>query len=192
MTRPRATAPVLARAAYARRTRRVAAASRLRDDSRELLAAEAVSWAEGHLFERRSVVREHELWRHALEVARGEFDLGRRAQKGNCVASVSAQATTRSRIAMCSRVNGRSCKPRATELARTRHCRRGSLEPTITDAGTSDRVGRHSEIADFITLFRGGAGTGKSFVLRRRAESNRSRRQRIRRSRTATPASHRP
>jgi hypothetical protein len=35
-------------------------------------AAEAVTWAESHLFERRSVVREHELWRHALEAARGD------------------------------------------------------------------------------------------------------------------------
>src|SRR5262249_54160928 len=34
-------------------------------------AAEAVTWAENHLFERRSVVLEHELWRHALEAARG-------------------------------------------------------------------------------------------------------------------------
>ena len=30
-----------------------------------------LSWAEAHLFERRSVVREHELWRHALEAIRG-------------------------------------------------------------------------------------------------------------------------
>ena len=31
----------------------------------------SVAWAEEHLFERRSVVHEHELWRHALEHARG-------------------------------------------------------------------------------------------------------------------------
>jgi hypothetical protein len=34
-------------------------------------ASEALDWAEAHLFERRSVVREHELWRHALAKARG-------------------------------------------------------------------------------------------------------------------------
>ena len=34
-------------------------------------AAAALSWAEEHLFDRRSVVNEHELWRHALEFARG-------------------------------------------------------------------------------------------------------------------------
>ena len=34
-------------------------------------AAEAVDWAEAHLFDRRSVVQEQELWRYALERARG-------------------------------------------------------------------------------------------------------------------------
>lgn len=35
-------------------------------------AEQAVAWAEEHLFERHSVVREHDLWRHALEHARGQ------------------------------------------------------------------------------------------------------------------------
>ena len=35
-------------------------------------AEQAVAWAEEHLFDRRSVVREHELWRHALEHARAD------------------------------------------------------------------------------------------------------------------------
>ena len=40
-------------------------------DAPKMTAAEAVTWAEDHLFDRRSVVREQELWRHALEHARG-------------------------------------------------------------------------------------------------------------------------
>ena len=40
-------------------------------DASENVAEKAVVWAEEHLFERRAVVREHELWRHALEHARG-------------------------------------------------------------------------------------------------------------------------
>ena len=36
-----------------------------------MTAEQAVGWAEQHLFERRSVVHEHEVWRHALEHARG-------------------------------------------------------------------------------------------------------------------------
>src|SRR5262249_25596807 len=40
-------------------------------DTTQSLAEQSVTWAEEHLFERRSVVHEHELWRHALEHARG-------------------------------------------------------------------------------------------------------------------------
>ena len=36
------------------------------------MAEQAVAWAEEHLFDRRSVVNEHELWRHALGYARGQ------------------------------------------------------------------------------------------------------------------------
>jgi conjugative relaxase-like TrwC/TraI family protein len=38
----------------------------------KMTAEHAVGWAEQHLFERRSVVHEHELWRHALEHTRGQ------------------------------------------------------------------------------------------------------------------------
>ena len=40
--------------------------------SAEKFCEQAVAWAEEHLFERRSIVHEHELWRHALERARGQ------------------------------------------------------------------------------------------------------------------------
>src|SRR4030095_5577267 len=38
-------------------------------------ASDAVTWAEDHLFDRRSVVHEHEIWRHAIEIARGQASL---------------------------------------------------------------------------------------------------------------------
>jgi hypothetical protein len=38
----------------------------------ENLAEKSVAWAEQHLFERRSVVNEPDIWRHALEQARGQ------------------------------------------------------------------------------------------------------------------------
>src|SRR4029434_2597988 len=44
-----------------------------RERQRTMGAAAAVTWAEEHVFERRSVVHEHELWRRALEVARGHL-----------------------------------------------------------------------------------------------------------------------
>jgi len=40
--------------------------------TQRVTAEQAVSWAEYHLFDRRSVVHEHEIWRHALEHARGQ------------------------------------------------------------------------------------------------------------------------
>ena len=40
--------------------------------AQKMTAEQAVGWAEQHLFERRSVVHEHELWRHALEHTRGQ------------------------------------------------------------------------------------------------------------------------
>ncbi|HEY5232993.1 MAG TPA: MobF family relaxase, partial [Verrucomicrobiae bacterium] len=40
--------------------------------SQTVTAQQAVGWAEQHLFERRSVVHEHELWRHSLEHIRGQ------------------------------------------------------------------------------------------------------------------------
>ena len=42
------------------------------ENSQKMTAEQAVNWAEQHLFERRSVVHEHELWRHALEHTRGQ------------------------------------------------------------------------------------------------------------------------
>src|ERR1017187_3167573 len=42
------------------------------DVTPKVSAAEAIEWAENHLFERRSVIHVHELWRHALEHARGQ------------------------------------------------------------------------------------------------------------------------
>jgi len=41
-------------------------------NSNKITAVQAVSWAEQHLFERRSVIQEHEIWRHALEHLRGQ------------------------------------------------------------------------------------------------------------------------
>ncbi len=131
-------------------------------------AVEAVSWAEEHLFERRSVVREHELWRHALVAARGDV---------MTLAELKQETKTRGYL----RADKDKISPRDV-LAR---------EWAIVEAAR-DGVGRHSPLVagewaqdgdlapdqlralhqilrstDFITLFRGGAGTGKSFVLRR-------------------------
>ena len=50
--------------------RRITSGQPVISDASENVAEKAVAWSEKHLFERRSVVFEHELWRHALEHAR--------------------------------------------------------------------------------------------------------------------------
>jgi hypothetical protein len=128
-------------------------------------AGEAVTWAENHLFERRSVVLEHELWRHALEAARGAS-----------VSLAEIKKETASRVYL------------RDETGKVAHRDVLAREWEIVQAAR-DGIGQHAAIAraprssglaedqcraldailksrDFITLFRGGAGTGKSFVLR--------------------------
>jgi conjugative relaxase-like TrwC/TraI family protein len=130
-----------------------------------LSGAEAVTWAENHLFERRSVVLEHELWRHALEAARGAS-----------VSLAEIKKETASRVYL------------RDETGKVAHRDVLAREWEIVQAA-GDGIGRHAPLAsvprssglaedqcraldailksrDFITLFRGGAGTGKSFLLR--------------------------
>ncbi|MDT4967821.1 MAG: hypothetical protein QOJ64_2558 [Acidobacteriota bacterium] len=132
---------------------------------RRFSAAEAVSWAEGHLFERRSVVREHELWRQALSIARGDaISLG----------SIKEETASRPYLRTGDdKVAHRDVLAREWNIVQAardgigRHPRLA----TATDATAlaEDQQGALAVILksrNFITLFRGGAGTGKSFVLR--------------------------
>ncbi|MCI0541484.1 MAG: relaxase domain-containing protein [Verrucomicrobiales bacterium] len=133
------------------------------------LAERAVAWAEEHLFERRSVVQEHELWRHALEYTRGEKITLKDIQ------SVTGQrgylrydnqpgtVTTRQHLdreseIICMAKDGRGrCDPFAFEYR--------NRNPQL-DAEQHQAVDRILDSHSFVTLFRGGAGTGKSFTLR--------------------------
>ena len=133
-------------------------------------AAEAsVQWAENHLFERRSVVHEHELWRHALEHSRGQN-----------VSLAEIQSVTR----RCDYVRDKQFQGKLTtrdvlqremsivSLAQHRMHQYEPLAPNFQTANASldDEQRRAVEhilaSCDFVTLFRGGAGTGKSFTLR--------------------------
>ena len=137
--------------------------------SSEALAQQAVAWAEEHLFERRSVVLEHELWRHALEHVRGQN-----------VALADIQAATARRGYLRykehpGRITTREVLHREWEIvcmARDGigrfgpHCSGHSIHNANLDAGQRQAVERILESRDFVTLFRGGAGTGKSYTLR--------------------------
>lgn len=127
--------------------------------------ARAVSWAETHLFERRSVVREHEIWRHALEAARGASvsltDIKRETKSRDYLRDETDKVAHRNVLAR---------EWQIVEAARNgigQHARLATFR-NESDLAEDQRRALRSILSstDFITLFRGGAGTGKSFVLR--------------------------
>jgi conjugative relaxase-like TrwC/TraI family protein len=133
------------------------------------LAEQSVTWAEEHLFERRSVVSEHELWRHALEHARGQN-----------ISVAEIQAVTRQRDYIRNEDKpGKITTREHLQLewdivcaARDGRGKFGAFQPDYRsgnprlDDEQRAAVERITNSWDFVTLFRGGAGTGKSFTLR--------------------------
>jgi len=139
---------------------------RVRENPRELSVADAVTWAERHLFERRSVVHEHELWRHALEAARGT---------GVSAEGIKRETATREYLRSGEdKIAHRDVLAREWEIVQAARDGRGVHSPLAPRVAGDDQLTGDQERAldsilwstDFITLFRGGAGTGKSFVLR--------------------------
>ena len=126
-----------------------------------------VAWADEHLFSRKSVVNDHELWSAALARGRGEgFDLS------TLRAAIDQRGYVR-------RDDGRKLTAHdvlhreleivlAAKLGKSAH---SSLMPDYApaDSLTAEQRKAVDHIArscGFITLFRGGAGTGKSFTLK--------------------------
>lgn len=129
--------------------------------------AEAVDWAEEHLFERRSVVSEHEIWRHALSRGRGDsFTLELlKTETAN-------RDYLRTKDGKLSRRDVLLREWNIVELARTgtsRFAPLAILEHPRDDLAPDQQIAFSKILSsrDFVTLFRGGAGTGKSHVLRR-------------------------
>jgi len=125
-----------------------------------------VAWADEHLFERRAVVAEHELMSAALARGRGEdFDLA------------TLRKAIDERDYFCEKGTDRLTSREALgwELevvvaAQEGRCRHGELNPdyrpsSALSAEQTAAVEKILKSRDFITLFRGGAGTGKSFAL---------------------------
>src|SRR5437867_2332335 len=130
---------------------------------------EAIAWAEEHLFDRRSVVLEHELWLAALERMRG---------KPVTLESFKALTSSRGYIRDTKHATEVTLP---TVLRREREIVLAAQEgvsawhplvraevPVNPDLDDEQRVALQTLLRsrDGITLFRGGAGTGKSFVLR--------------------------
>ncbi len=125
------------------------------------------AWADEHLFERRSVVNDYELLSAALARGRGEdFDLAtlrdtieRRGylQKPGTRKLTSPEALRCELDVVLAAKDGRACH--------------GPLSPGYIPATTLSEEQRAAAekilgSRDFISLFRGGAGTGKSFTLK--------------------------
>jgi conjugative relaxase-like TrwC/TraI family protein len=128
---------------------------------------EIVAWADAHLFERRAVVHDHELMAAALERGRGmDFDLsGLRAtieQRGYLREKDSDRLTSREVLGWESEVVIAAHDGRNRHVALNRDYRAS----TSLSAEQTVAVEKILRSRDFITLFRGGAGTGKSFALK--------------------------
>jgi conjugative relaxase-like TrwC/TraI family protein len=141
--------------------------SHVPSDASSDLVERALSWGEDHLFNRHSVVREHELWRHALEHGRGE-DWTVAELKGTgrrrgyiCNEKMQGSVTTREMLLR---------EYQIVSLAHDGISQFWPLAPDFVPNGLADdqkqAVERILNSRNFITLFRGGAGTGKSFALK--------------------------
>jgi conjugative relaxase-like TrwC/TraI family protein len=126
----------------------------------------AISSAEDHLFERRSVVWEHELWRYALEFARGSelplAELKRETAARDYIRESNGKLTRKD-------VLGREWRIVQMAMEGARKLPAMALTPHHTNQLADDQRRALEQLVtsrDFVTLFRGGAGTGKSRVLR--------------------------
>jgi conjugative relaxase-like TrwC/TraI family protein len=132
-------------------------------------AVEAVAWAEDHLFDRRSVVPEYELWWHALEHVRGSN-----------ISIADVQSITRARgyvrnLTSSYGVTTRTALEREWDIVSMARDGIRQYQPftadrplgnTGLDPDQRQAVEHILSSRDFVTLFRGGAGTGKSYALR--------------------------
>ena len=151
-------------------------------DERRITVNEAVEWAEEHLFDRNSVVLECQIWQEALGRARGE---------GFSVAELKEFTRQRDYIRDEARpgdVTRRDVLLREWEIVQTAKDGASACHPLVWNprpakASLDDEQKRALAAllssTDVISLFRGGAGTGKSFVLRELVEQVRQSGKRV-------------
>lgn len=139
-----------------------------RNQSIRVSATEAVQWADEHLFDRNSVVLECQVWQEALGRARGDdFSL----------AELKNHTRQRGYIRdefRPNEVTTRDVLLREWEIVQAAKegvgaCHSLVREPTATNPKLDDEQRRALDALlgsiNTVSLFRGGAGTGKSFVL---------------------------
>jgi len=135
--------------------------------------SEAVQWAEEHLFDRNSVVLECQIWQEALGRARGEGfscpDLKDFTERRGYIRDADRP----------SEVTLRDVLLREWEIVQTvkegvGDCHPPVANPLSANPALDDEQRKALEAllysTNTVSLFRGGAGTGKSFVLREAVE----------------------
>ncbi|MCI0538010.1 MAG: relaxase domain-containing protein [Verrucomicrobiales bacterium] len=131
-------------------------------------AANALQWAEDHLFDRHSVIHEHELWSAAVEHARGS---------ALTLENIKAESQGRDYLrtdGSPGKVTTREVLSREWDIVCLARDGRGKHEAFNPDYQISSELKADQREAaekilrsrDFVTLFSGGAGTGKSHTLR--------------------------
>jgi conjugative relaxase-like TrwC/TraI family protein len=136
--------------------------------NKRVSVAEAVQWAEEHLFDRNSVVLECQLWQEALGRARGEnFPISELTdftrQRGYIRDKAHPNQVTLREVLM-----------REWEIVNTAREGVAAMHPLVRNPhpissklNDEQRTAIKSLLAstNMVSVFRGGAGTGKSFVL---------------------------
>ena len=138
-----------------------------------VIAEEAIAWAEEHLFDRHSVVLEHTIWQEAIQYAhRHDISLDELKR----VASQRDYVRRPEKLGFVTRRDVLAREWEIVKSARDGVCAYYPLLlqlPQFADTLSKEQraaLTRLLSTPDFITLFRGGAGTGKSFVLKRLAD----------------------
>jgi conjugative relaxase-like TrwC/TraI family protein len=137
--------------------------------------ASIAAWADEHLFERRSVVNDYELMSAALARGRGEdFDLAALREAIEKRAYIREDGTRK--------LTSQEVLRRELGIVVAAHDGRNRHSPLNRDYRSAPTLSVEQAVAvrqilasrDFITLFRGSAGTGKSFTLREVTEGLRA------------------
>lgn len=151
-------------------------------EKKGLTVSEAVQWAEDHLFDRNSVVLECQLWQEALGRARGE---------GFSISELKVFTRQRGYMRDEDRpgaVTMREVLLREWEIVQTARKGVGDSWPLVANPRPGDpKLDDEQRAAldallgstNTVSLFRGGAGTGKSFVLRELVEQLRESGRRV-------------
>jgi len=130
---------------------------------------EAIQWAEDHLFDRHSVALECQLWQHALERGRGENFSVDELKKFTHQRPYIRNSERPAEVTL------REVLLREWEIVQIVKVGAGNGWPLLEHSGATDpKFDEEQRLAldalvrstNAVSLFRGGAGTGKSFLLR--------------------------